>query len=108
MIVLANGMNVYPEDVERALLVEPRVKDAIVLGIGERHDAEVHAVVLLNKDAGDPEPIIKSANKQLAAHQQIRGYTVWPDETFPLTPTLKVKRADVAQRLAEMQQALAG
>ena len=108
MIVLANGMNVYPEDVERALLVDPRVKDAIVLGTGERHDVEVHAVVLLNKDAGDPEPIIKSANKQLAAHQQIRGYTVWPDETFPLTPTLKVKRADVAQRLAEMQPALAG
>ncbi len=105
MIVLANGMNVYPEDVERALLVDPRVKDAIVLAMGERHDAEVHAVLLLNQDAGDPEPIIKSANKQLAAHQQIRGYTIWPDERFPLTPTLKVKRADVARRLAELQSA---
>ncbi len=105
MIVLANGMNVYPEDVERALLVDPRVKDAIVLAMGERHDAEVHAVLLLKEDAGDPEPIIKSANKQLAAHQQIRGYTIWPDESFPLTPTLKVKRADVARRLAELQSA---
>jgi hypothetical protein len=28
---------------------------------------------------------------------------VWPADGFPLTPTLKVKRADVAERLAQME-----
>lgn len=105
MIVLANGMNVYPEDVERALLVERGVKDAVVLGAGDGQDVEVHAVLLLEQDAGDPEGIVKRANKQLAPHQQIRRFTRWPDESFPLTPTLKVKRGDVAKRVAELEPA---
>ena len=30
-------------------------------------------------------------NSQLAEHQRVRGFTVWPDEDFPRTHTLKVK-----------------
>src|SRR5262249_54825833 len=42
MIVLANGMNVYPEDVEHALLADPRVKDAVVLGRMHGSEVDVH------------------------------------------------------------------
>ena len=100
MIALANGMKVYPEDVERALVLDPEVKDVVVLGLARGQDVEVHAVLLLEKDAGDAPAIVKRANTRLAPHQQIRGHTIWPDETFPLTPTLKVKRGEVARRLA--------
>jgi long-chain acyl-CoA synthetase len=103
VIVLANGMNVYPEDVERALLADERVKDACVLGVLRGGEPEVHAVVLLSS-ANRPRAaeIVHMANGRLAPHQQIRRHTVWPDDTFPLTATLKVKRADVSDRLEQM------
>ncbi len=103
IIVLANGMNVYPEDVEHALQADARVKDAVVLGFARDKEIEVHAVLLLAPDAGaDGSAIVRAANQRLAPHQQIRRHTVWPDATFPLTPTLKVKRADIAARLVEL------
>ena len=103
IIVLPNGMNVYPEDVEHALLADMRVKDAVVLGVTRDKDIEVHAVLLLVKGAEDGgNEIVRGANKRLAAHQQIRTHTVWPDDTFPMTPTLKIKRGEVADRLAHV------
>jgi long-chain acyl-CoA synthetase len=103
MIVLANGMNVYPEDVEHALLADERVKDACVLGITRGQETEVLAVLLLST-ANQPHAIeiVRAANGRLAPHQQIRRHTVWPEDTFPLTPTLKVKRVDVRERVEHM------
>jgi hypothetical protein len=67
-------------------------------------ETEVHAVLLLAKGAeGDAAVIVRGANQRLAPHQQVRRQTVWPEDGFPLTPTLKVKRADVAERLAQME-----
>jgi long-chain acyl-CoA synthetase len=51
MIVLGNGMNVYPEDIERVLLAEPDVKNAVVLGLEADRDVEIHAVLLLDGEA---------------------------------------------------------
>jgi acyl-CoA synthetase (AMP-forming)/AMP-acid ligase II len=103
MIVLANGMNVYPEDAEHVLTQDPRLKDAVVLGNSRGQDVEVHAV-LLGATAEDAPAIIKAANLRLQPHQQIRGHTLWPEEAFPMTPALKVKRAVVTETLAERAQ----
>jgi hypothetical protein len=81
-----------------------RVKDAVVLGLTRGKEIEVHAVLLLVKAAeGNAAEIVRGANQRLAPHQQIRRHTLWPDDSFPLTPTLKVKRADVVARLAQMR-----
>jgi long-chain acyl-CoA synthetase len=103
LIVLANGLNVFPEDVEHALRADPRVKDAVVLGLTKGQHVEVHAVLLTDDAAAAPD-IVRSANARLAPHQQIRRHTIWPEATFPMTPTLKVKRTEVEQRLAGPRQ----
>jgi long-chain acyl-CoA synthetase len=105
LIVLGNGMNVYPEDIEAVLLRNPAVRDAIVIGVPRGDaDVEVRAVFLLHEHA-EPAAIVREANRHLAAHQHIRGGTVWPEPEFPRTPTLKVKRAEVAQHFALPGQA---
>ncbi len=104
LIVLANGMNVYPEDIENTLREQDGVKDAVVLGLSKRDQgSEVHAVLLL-EDPQRAKTIVGLANKQLASHQQIRGYTIWPNEDFPRTHTLKVKRPEVMKIFEEMQR----
>ncbi len=95
LIVLANGMNVYPEDIENVFATIPGVRDAIVVGLTEEDQGpQVHGILLV-EDASKSKAIVQQANKQLAAHQQVRGFTVWPQDDFPRTHTMKVKRQDI-------------
>jgi long-chain acyl-CoA synthetase len=105
MIVLANGMKVYPEDIENVLCASPSVKNAVVFGlIAKDQDPEVHAVLLMD-DPSSAKTVIGNANKQLASHQRVHGFTIWPDPEFPCTHTLKVKRAEVLDKLQAMRHA---
>ncbi|TMD29589.1 MAG: hypothetical protein E6I94_06305 [Chloroflexi bacterium] len=101
MLALPDGQKVYPEDVEAVLATDDRVKDAAVVGWPLGPDLKVHAVLLLD-DPAAADPIVWDANLRLAAHQQIRGVTVWPDEDFPRTHTLKVRKHEVLARLATL------
>ena len=98
MIVLASGQNVYPEDVETVLNKHPDVTDVSVVGLPKDDGLEVHAVILTEKPDKAAEAVAW-ANRQLAEHQRIRGHTVWPEDDFPRTHTLKVKKLVVIDRL---------
>jgi long-chain acyl-CoA synthetase len=99
MIVLADGRNVFPEDVERALLHAPGVKDAAVIGLPAEGGERIHAVLLLEPHA-DPETALASANAALEDHQKIRGYTRWTGTELPRTEgTRKLKRRELRKRL---------
>ncbi len=92
MIVTPEGLNVFPEDVERALLQVGGVRDAAVVGRLWSGEERVHAVVVL--DAGvRPEDVVEQANAGLADHQRIRSVSVWPEPALPRTPgTRKLQR----------------
>src|SRR5450432_4158529 len=95
MIVTPEGLNVFPEDVERVLNQQPGVRDSAAIGIDR-----VHAVLILHPGA-DPREVIRRANEQLEDHQQIRNVSIWPDVELPRTEgTRKLKRAQVAQTIA--------
>ena len=92
LIVLASGQNVYPEDIEAVLRREPGVRDGVVVGLPkDGGSVEVHAALLLDDGFQELE-VVRSANRLLAAHQQIQSFTVWPEDDFPRTHTLKVKK----------------
>ncbi len=104
LIVLANGMNVYPEDIENIFATISGVRDAVVIGlVEEEQDPQVHCILLL-EDSAQAKAIVQQVNKQLASHQQVRGFTIWPDEDFPRTHTMKVKRQDVLMQLSTIRQ----
>jgi long-chain acyl-CoA synthetase len=111
MIVLADGTNVYPEDIENTLAADPRIeavatplRPAIATIVGLQRpgeDIQVHAVFLL-KDRDQVASIVRDTNVKLSGSQQIRGWTSWPDDEFPTTPTQKVKKRFVVERLLAM------
>jgi len=103
MLAMPDGTKVYPEDIEAVLARDPRLRDATVVGWQPpRGELRVQAVLLMS-DASLADAVVRDANAQLGAHQQIRGVTIWPDEDLPRTPTLKVKKRIVLDRLAEME-----
>ncbi|MEA2609173.1 MAG: long-chain acyl-CoA synthetase [Chloroflexota bacterium] len=115
MIVLPNGFNVYPEDIENALRVAG-LRDSVAI---ETRPGRIEAIVLRDRgsdagtaDAGaDAGPanaatmalrarmdeIVKSANGHLGPNQRIAGWRLWPDDDFPRTHTLKIKRGPVRE-----------
>ena len=102
MIVTSEGLNVYPQDVERVLGSLPEVKDSAVVAARRGGEERVHAALILRETAADPATVIEEANRRLESHQRIQSWSLWPDEDFPRTPsTMKVKRGEVAQRIAQ-------
>ena len=100
MIVLADGRNVFPEDVEAALRREAAIRDCAVVGRSRPDGSvEVHAVVVPANGREAVEAALRRANERLGPHQHVRGFTVWTHGDFPRTPSLKVKRSAVLAAL---------
>jgi long-chain acyl-CoA synthetase len=96
MIVLPDGRNVFPQDIEDELKRQPAIRDCVVLG-KPRPDGgeEVHAAIIPAGDAEDVAAAVREANARLGPRQNVSAFTIWPETDFPRTPSLKVKRADV-------------
>jgi long-chain acyl-CoA synthetase len=99
MIVTPEGMNVFPEDVERVLNEIAGVSESAVVGVEQGGRERVHAVLVM--DSGDPHSIIRAANSKLEEHQKIRGVSVWPGGELPRTEgTRKIKRRELQRWVA--------
>jgi long-chain acyl-CoA synthetase len=106
MIVLPDGQNLYPEDIENALRRHPSVRDAAVFGLPRESGLQLHAVILpqphdsgIHVTAEEIAHAVRDINRTLANYQRVDSHQVWEDEDFPRTHTLKVKRAEVAKAL---------
>src|SRR5687768_3457373 len=113
MIITPEGLNVFPDDVERAINSQPGVIESAVVGTGatdlsavarsakaEGTEERVHAVLVLDPGV-DAEAIIRNANTQLADHQRIRTFSIWKDGALPRTEgTKKLKRAAIKEWVA--------
>jgi long-chain acyl-CoA synthetase len=91
VIVTAAGLNIYPDDLEAALLHQPLIKAAAVV----ESDGEPVAALVL-RHPGDAADAVRAANAELAGYQQIRRWMIWPDPDFPRTSSGKILRREVA------------
>jgi long-chain acyl-CoA synthetase len=97
MIVTPEGLNVFPEDVERVLNDIPGVRDSAAVGVAHAGEERVHAVLLLDGPR-DLDAIVRDANSRLQDHQRIRGASAWPGPELPRTEgTRKLKRSMVRE-----------
>ena len=98
-LIIRSGFNVFPRDVEDALLEHPAVAAAGVVGKPDRdHGEEVVAFVSLRpgREAG-PEELVAFARERLGAHRYPREVRIVP--SLPLTPVGKVDRRALREEL---------
>jgi long-chain acyl-CoA synthetase len=111
MIVTPEGLNVFPEDVERVLNEQPGVLDSAVIGapVAGSTAERVQAVLLLAPGTGADavDVIVRAANGALGDHQKIRATAIWPGTELPRTEgTKKLKRRELKNWLVQQASGL--
>jgi long-chain acyl-CoA synthetase len=95
MIVTPEGLNVFPEDVERVLNDVTGVRESAVVGVARNREERVHAVLALQPGANQDE-IVRQANAKLEEHQKIRSASIWTGDGLPRTEgTRKLRRREL-------------
>jgi len=103
MIVTPEGLNVFPEDVERVLNELPGVVESAVVGapLSGSSAERVQAVVVV-KPGTDLDDLVRHANAQLQDHQKVRAAVAWAGTDLPRTEgTRKLKRRELKQWLTD-------
>jgi long-chain acyl-CoA synthetase len=103
-MIISGGENVYPTEVEEALLQHPAVREIAVIGVPDEHWGErVHAVIVPTEGAEpDPEPILAAAAGHLARFKLPRSIEFVLE--LPRTPTGKIQRRRVRDRVVAVQE----
>lgn len=115
VIVLKNGKNIYPEELEILIAKLPYVTENLVFGRPTKdNDLDINAKIVYNTelmsnmypnvDKEDYYNIIwsdiKEINKQMPAYKHIRSIIV-TDEPMIKTTTQKIKRTEEIKRILE-------
>ena len=121
VIVLANGKNVHPEEIEAHYLQAPYVKEICVMALearpGDPTSERLHAVVVPNferlrecKIVNSKEAIrsdIEALSHKIASTKRLGSYDIW-QEDLPRTTTRKLKRFQIEKKVRELQQKQGG
>jgi long-chain acyl-CoA synthetase len=116
LIVLANGKNIYPEEIETHYLKSPYIKEIAVMALegrpGDPTSEHLHAVVVPNfeelkhrKIVNSKEVIrfdIEGLSSQIASTKRIGSYEIW-QEDLPRTTTRKLKRFEIEKKVRANQ-----
>ena len=117
VIVLANGKNVYPEEIETHYLQAQYIKEMCVMALetrpGDPTSERLYAVVVPNfellrerKIVNTKEAIrleIEALSHKIASTKRLGSYDIWQEE-LPRTTTRKLKRFQIEKRVRELRE----
>jgi long-chain acyl-CoA synthetase len=94
-MIIRNGFNVYPREIEEVLYEHPAVREAAVLGMPhDEFGEEVGAAVSLKEGAtASPDEIRDFVKEQVAAYKYPRA--VWIVDELPKGPTGKILKREI-------------
>ncbi len=109
VIILSNGKNVYPEEIEAHYLQSPFIKEMCVMGMeGAAGADKLYAVIVPNfevlrerKVVNAKEVIrfdVEGLSAKVASTKRISGYEIWQDD-LPRTTTRKLKRFEIQKQV---------
>lgn len=118
VIVLKNGKNIYPEEIETLINKLEYVSESLVFGFPKENDLIVTAKIVYNKEYVDEKfkgitkeelqemiwKDIKEINTTIASYQHVKKIII-TDEPLTKTTTAKVKRfVEIKKTLEEVKQ----
>jgi len=120
VIVLANGKNIYPEEIEAHYLKSPYVKEICVMALearpGDPTSERLYGVIVPNFDLLRERKIvntrevirfdIEALSHKIASTKRLGSYDIWQEE-LPRTTTRKLKRFQIEKKVRERQQSAA-
>lgn len=121
VIVLANGKNVYPEEIETHYQKSLLVKEICVMALearpGDPTSERLHGVIVPNfellrerKIVNSKESVrfeIEGLSHKIASTKRLGSYDIWQDD-LPRTTTRKLKRFQIEKRVRELQNSGGG
>jgi len=95
-LIKSGGENIYPAEVERVLLADPRVDDAVVVRRADAQWGEVPvAVVARNHEGLTAEVLLERCRTELAGYKRPKQIRFVAFEDLPRSTTGKIQRHEV-------------
>ena len=103
-LIITGGFNISPSEVEDALLLDPDIVDAAVVGIPRADGGEAVAAAVVMREGAvfEPERIRETARAHLAAYKVPRSITRFDE--LPRSMVGKVLRREVRDELVRRRQ----
>jgi acyl-CoA synthetase (AMP-forming)/AMP-acid ligase II len=104
-MIVSGGENIYPAEVEDALIASDDVQDAAVVGLPHRHLGEVPVAFVVPREPGglDHGAVLDAARERLSAFKVPEQLI--EIEQIPRTGSGKILRFALQQRLSGEPQA---
>ena len=100
-LIKSGGENVYPAEIERVLLSDPRVADAAVVRRPDPKWGEVPVAFVARRDeALEADELSALCRTQLAGYKQPKEIRFIAFDEFPRSASGKVQRHELEKRLA--------
>jgi acyl-CoA synthetase (AMP-forming)/AMP-acid ligase II len=101
-LVKTGGENVYPAEIERVLLQDPRVADAAVVRRRDEKWGEVPVAFVARRDESVTADDLRSrCRAALAGYKQPKDILFIPFDEFPRSASGKVQRHELEKRLSQ-------
>ncbi len=101
-LIKSGGENIYPAEIERVLLSEPRVADAVVVRRADPKWGEVPVAFVVRRDPTlDADALTALCRAHIAGYKVPKEIRFVEDSEIPRSTTGKIKRHDLEIRIGE-------
>ena len=102
-LIKSGGENIYPAEIERVLLGDPRVADAVVVRRKDARWGEVPVALVVAREAVDVGELAGRCRAALAGFKQPKEIRLVSAERIARSTTGKIRRRDLEEWLASRQ-----
>lgn len=99
-LIKSGGENIYPAEIERVMLQDPRVAEVAVVRAKDPRWGEVPVAFVARRDPSlDEATLGKLCRAELAGYKQPKGIYFIPIEAFPRSASGKIQRHELEARV---------
>ena len=101
-LIKSGGENIYPAEIERVLLADHRVADAVVVRSRDAKWGEVPVAFVARRDEGlTADDLVELCRRHLAGYKRPKDIRFVAFDALPRSTTGKIQRHEVERWLAQ-------